>query len=109
VSLSESYRAFGVEVASRLVQYGIETKIDRELPGVHARRGVDLPLRVGRALRAGGPAGGDAAEPPLPGAHGTIGPLPPPIDPGAFVDVKVCAVDETWSGLKLVIRRENRG
>jgi len=25
-----------------------------------------------------------------------------------FVDVKVCAVDETWSGLKLVIRREAR-
>ncbi len=25
-----------------------------------------------------------------------------------FVDVKVCAVDETWSGLKLMIRREKR-
>jgi hypothetical protein len=25
-----------------------------------------------------------------------------------LVDVKVCAIDETWSGLKLVIRRENR-
>ena len=29
--------------------------------------------------------------------------------PLGYVDVKVCAVDETWSGLKLVIRRENRG
>ena len=29
--------------------------------------------------------------------------------PLGLVDVKVCAVDETWSGLKLVIRRENRG
>lgn len=28
--------------------------------------------------------------------------------PLGFVDVKVCAVDETWSGLKLVIRRSNR-
>ena len=28
--------------------------------------------------------------------------------PLGFVDVKVCAVDDTWSGLKLVIRRENR-
>lgn len=28
--------------------------------------------------------------------------------PLGFVDVKVCAVDETWSGLKLVIRRELR-
>jgi hypothetical protein len=25
-----------------------------------------------------------------------------------LVDVKVCAVDETWSGLKLMIRRERR-
>ena len=25
-----------------------------------------------------------------------------------FVDVKVCAVDDVWSGLKLVIRRERR-
>jgi hypothetical protein len=25
-----------------------------------------------------------------------------------FVDVKVCAVDETWSGLKLVIRKSER-
>ena len=28
--------------------------------------------------------------------------------PFGFVDIKVCAVDETWSGLKLMIRRENR-
>lgn len=25
-----------------------------------------------------------------------------------FVDIKVCAVDHTWSGLKLVIRKEKR-
>jgi hypothetical protein len=28
--------------------------------------------------------------------------------PLGLVDVKVCAIDEKWSGLKLVIRRENR-
>ena len=28
--------------------------------------------------------------------------------PIGWVDVKVCAVDETWSGLKLVVRRELR-
>ena len=28
--------------------------------------------------------------------------------PLELVDVKVCAVDETWSGLKLMVRRENR-
>ena len=28
--------------------------------------------------------------------------------PIGLVDIKVCAVDQTWSGLKLVVRRENR-
>ena len=28
--------------------------------------------------------------------------------PLGLVDVKVCAVDEIWSGLKVVIRKENR-
>ncbi|HEU0275682.1 MAG TPA: DUF3052 family protein [Candidatus Udaeobacter sp.] len=28
--------------------------------------------------------------------------------PLGFVDTKVCAIDETWSGLKLMVRRENR-
>ena len=28
--------------------------------------------------------------------------------PMGLVDIKVCAVDETWSGLKLVLRKENR-
>jgi hypothetical protein len=28
--------------------------------------------------------------------------------PMGLVDVKVCAVDETWSGLKLVVRKELR-
>ncbi len=28
--------------------------------------------------------------------------------PLGFVDVKVCAVDETWSGLKLMIRKSER-
>ena len=28
--------------------------------------------------------------------------------PLGFVDTKVCAVDEVWSGLKLVIRKELR-
>jgi hypothetical protein len=28
--------------------------------------------------------------------------------PLGLVDVKVCAIDETWSGLKLVIRKANR-
>ena len=28
--------------------------------------------------------------------------------PKGLVDIKVCAVDDVWSGLKLVIRKENR-
>jgi len=28
--------------------------------------------------------------------------------PMGYVDVKVCAVDEVWSGLKLVVRKELR-
>jgi len=28
--------------------------------------------------------------------------------PLGLVDIKVCAVDAVWSGLKLVIRKENR-
>jgi hypothetical protein len=28
--------------------------------------------------------------------------------PLGLVDIKVCAIDEIWSGLKLVIRKENR-
>lgn len=28
--------------------------------------------------------------------------------PMGLVDVKVCAIDEVWSGLKLVVRKENR-
>ena len=28
--------------------------------------------------------------------------------PLGFVDVKVCAVSEVWSGLKLVVRKEHR-
>ena len=28
--------------------------------------------------------------------------------PLGFVDIKVCAVDATWSGLKLVVRKELR-
>jgi hypothetical protein len=28
--------------------------------------------------------------------------------PLGFVDIKVCAVDEVWSGLKLMIRKEQR-
>jgi hypothetical protein len=37
--------------------------------------------------------------------EGTVRELALPL---GFVDVKVCAVDDVWSALKLVIRKENR-
>lgn len=30
------------------------------------------------------------------------------LPPGRLVDTKVCAIDATWSGLRLVLRREHR-
>ncbi len=39
-------------------------------------------------------------------SEGTIRELALPL---GFVDVKVCAVSEIWSGLKLVVRKELRG
>ncbi len=29
--------------------------------------------------------------------------------PDGLVDVKVCAVDDDWSGLELMVRKEQRG
>ncbi|MCU1483734.1 MAG: hypothetical protein JWN67_480 [Actinomycetia bacterium] len=28
--------------------------------------------------------------------------------PGGLVDIKVCAIDDVWSGLRLAVRKENR-
>ena len=47
-----------------------------------------------------------AAKVPTDITEDTIRELALPI---GFVDVKVCAVSEVWSGLKLVIRKELRG
>ena len=46
-----------------------------------------------------------AAKMPTDITEDTIRELALPLD---LVDIKVCAVDETWSGLKLVIRKEHR-
>jgi hypothetical protein len=32
----------------------------------------------------------------------------PPAQKLGFVDIKVCAIDATWSGLKLLVRNELR-
>lgn len=46
-----------------------------------------------------------ASKVPTDVTEGTIRDVALPID---LVDVKVCAVDDIWSGLKLMIRREKR-
>ncbi len=46
-----------------------------------------------------------AARIPTNVTEGTIRDLALPL---GFVDVKVCAVTEVWSGLKLVVRKELR-
>lgn len=46
-----------------------------------------------------------AAKVPTDITEGTIREVALPL---GFVDTKVCAIDETWSGLKLVIRKELR-
>ena len=46
-----------------------------------------------------------SAKVPTDVTEDTIRAVALPLD---FVDIKVCAVDETWSGLKLMIRREKR-
>ena len=46
-----------------------------------------------------------AANVPTDIVEDTIREVAPPL---GFVDTKVCAIDETWSGLKLVIRKELR-
>ncbi len=70
--------------------------------------GTPLPRKLGikegsRLAVLGAPDGFDA----------TLGELPPRVERrtqprGFLVDNKVCAIDETWSGLRLVIRKENR-
>jgi hypothetical protein len=46
-----------------------------------------------------------ASKVPTDITEGTIRDLALPM---GLVDIKVCAVDEVWSGLKLVVRKENR-
>jgi hypothetical protein len=71
-----------------------------------------LAKRVGPLMRAIAPAGmawiawpKKSSAVPTDITEDTIRDVALPI---GLVDVKVCAIDETWSGLKLVIRKELR-
>ena len=72
-------------------------QLERRLGGLHARLRQDGMLWVAWPKRASG-VPTDMTEDVVRDVA----------LPRGLVDVKVCAIDETWSGLKLVIRRELR-
>ena len=72
-------------------------QLEAELPGLLRRIRQDGCVWVSWPKRASGVAT-DVTE-------DTVREVALPL---GLVDVKVCAVDDTWSGLKLVIRRELR-
>ena len=95
----------GVHMASRpgfttdLAHLFVTTRgqLERVLRSTVARCKDDCPIWVSWPKRASGVAT-DVTE-------DTIRAIALPM---GLVDIKVCAVDDVWSGLKLVVRRERR-
>jgi len=73
------------------------SELEKQLPGVRTKIADPGTLWVSWAKKSSGVAT-DITEDVIREVALPLG----------FVDIKVCAVDETWSGLKLMIRRENR-
>lgn len=73
------------------------TALARALPDLRAKLRGEVPVRVSWPKQASGVAT-DVTEDVIRAVALPMG----------FVDVKVCAVDQTWSGLKLVVRRSER-
>lgn len=77
-----------------------ETSLDsfqKHLPGLANRIKSEGAIWIGWPKKASG-VKTDLSENPIRDFALSLG----------LVDIKVCAIDETWSGLKLVIRKENR-
>ena len=72
-------------------------ELERRLGGLHARLSRDGMLWVAWPKRA--------SKVPTDMTEDVVRDV---ALPRGLVDVKVCAIDDTWSGLKLVIRRELR-
>jgi hypothetical protein len=72
-------------------------EIEAQLPGLRARMGPACGLWVAWPKRA--------AKVPTDMTDDAVREI---ALPAGLVDNKVCAIDETWSGLRLVIRRELR-
>ena len=83
----------GVEFASRL----------RRAKVVEALRSTLAKMKPDAAIWVSWPK--KAAKVPTDITEDTIREVALPM---GLVDIKVCAVDETWSGLKLVLRKEKR-
>lgn len=90
---------------------GLRGKADVAL--LFVRRASELIRRVPPAGRAIFPNGAfwvawpkRASKVPTDITEGTIRDVVLPL---GLVDVKVCAIDEVWSGLKIMWRKENRG
>ena len=64
--------------------------------GAHARRSTSTA-----ACGSRGPSGRPASPPTSPRTRCARSPCPT-----GLVDVKVCAIDDTWSGLRLCLRKE---
>ena len=124
-------KKLGIKEGSRLALLGAPDGFDATLgvlpPGVETRtqaRGsfdvvvffttkrAELERRLDALTRAIHPAGGLWVAWPKRASR-----VPTDLDenavrdvalPRGLVDNKVCAIDDTWSGLRLVIRRENR-
>jgi Protein of unknown function (DUF3052) len=95
----------GVEISSRM-----STTVD--LAHVFTTKRADLAAKLRSTLEKLKPDGTiwvswpkKASKVPTDITEDTIRDVALPM---GLVDIKVCAVDETWSGLKLVIRKENR-
>jgi hypothetical protein len=87
--------ADGVDIVLLFVRERRE--LERRLPGLHAKLAPDGMVWVAWPKRASKVAT-DMTEDVVRAVA----------LPRGLVDVKVCAIDATWSGLKLVIRRELR-
>jgi hypothetical protein len=72
-------------------------ELSRRLPGIRAKMRPDAAVWVSWPKKAAG-VPTDVTEDVVRGIALPLG----------LVDVKVCAVDEVWSGLKLVVRKELR-
>jgi hypothetical protein len=85
----------GLDLAMLFVRS--RAQLERRLGGLHAKLSQDGMLWVAWPKRASG-VPTDMTEDVVRDVA----------LPRGLVDVKVCAIDETWSGLKLVIRKELR-